>query len=59
MDATTKAAVLRDVTRRMGAGGADITTDEWLDFVGRDVRSACSPSAESHRAKPQPWLLHP
>ena len=33
MDATTKAAVLRDMTRRMGAGGADITTDEWLDFV--------------------------
>ncbi len=33
MDATTKAAVLRDITRRMGAGGADITTAEWLDFV--------------------------
>jgi hypothetical protein len=33
MDATTKAAVLHDMVRRMGAGGVDITTDAWLKFV--------------------------
>ena len=33
MDATTKAAVLHDIVRKMGAGGADITTSAWLDFV--------------------------
>ena len=33
MDATTKAAVLHDLVRKMGAGGADITTKDWLDFV--------------------------
>ena len=33
MDATTKAAVLHDIVRKMGAGGAEITTDAWLQFT--------------------------
>lgn len=33
MDATTKAFILHGIIRRFRAGGADITTDEWLDFV--------------------------
>jgi len=33
MDATTKAAVLHGMIRRMAAGGADITTGDWLEFV--------------------------
>lgn len=33
MDATTKASVLHSMIRRMAAGGADITTDAWLEFV--------------------------
>ena len=33
MDAATKASILHDIIRRFGAGGADITTKEWLDFV--------------------------
>jgi hypothetical protein len=33
MDAPTKAAILHGMMRRMGAGGADITTEDWLDFV--------------------------
>ena len=33
MDATTKASILHGMIRRMGAGGADITTEDWLDFV--------------------------
>ncbi|MGO9264314.1 MAG: hypothetical protein ACLQBA_05395 [Candidatus Binataceae bacterium] len=33
MDATTKATVLHDIVRKMGAGGAEITTKSWLDFV--------------------------
>jgi hypothetical protein len=33
MDATTKASVLHRMLRKLGAGGADISVDEWLDFV--------------------------
>ena len=33
MDATTKASILKGMMRRIGAGGADITTKDWLDFV--------------------------
>ena len=33
MDATTKASILHEMIRRMGAGGANITTSDWLDFV--------------------------
>lgn len=33
MDATTKASILHGMIRRMGVGGADITTAEWLEFV--------------------------
>jgi hypothetical protein len=33
MDATTKASILHGMLRRLGAGGADITLDDWLDFV--------------------------
>ncbi len=33
MDQSTKASVLRGMIRRMGAGGADITTKDWLEFV--------------------------
>ena len=33
MDAATKASILHGMIRRMGAGGADITTEDWLDFV--------------------------
>ena len=33
MDATTKASILHGMIRRLGAGGADITTKDWLAFV--------------------------
>lgn len=33
MDPTTKASVLHDIVRQMGAGGADITTEAWRDFT--------------------------
>lgn len=33
MDATTKASILHGMIPRLRAGGADITTSEWLDFV--------------------------
>jgi hypothetical protein len=33
MDASAKASILHGMIRRMGAGGADITTEDWLDFV--------------------------
>jgi hypothetical protein len=33
MDATTKASILHGIVRRLGAGGADITVKDWLDFV--------------------------
>ncbi len=33
MDATTKASILHGMIRRLGAGGADITVNDWLDFV--------------------------
>jgi hypothetical protein len=33
MDADAKSSILHSIVRKMGAGGADITTDEWLDFV--------------------------
>jgi hypothetical protein len=33
MDQSTKASVLHGMIRRMGAGGADITTKDWLEFV--------------------------
>ncbi|HTT77331.1 MAG TPA: hypothetical protein VMF50_15315 [Candidatus Binataceae bacterium] len=33
MEAAKKAEILHGVVRKMGAGGADIQTSEWLDFV--------------------------
>lgn len=33
MEQATKASILHGMIRRMGAGGADITTADWLDFV--------------------------
>lgn len=33
MDTATKASVLHAIVRKMGAGGADISTKEWVDFV--------------------------
>jgi len=33
MDATAKASILHGMVRRLGAGGADITLDDWLEFV--------------------------
>jgi len=33
MDQSTKASILHGMIRRMGAGGADITTEDWLEFV--------------------------
>jgi hypothetical protein len=33
MDATTKASVLHNMVRRMASGGADITPEQWLEFV--------------------------
>jgi hypothetical protein len=33
VDTTTKASILHGMIRRLGAGGADITINEWLDFV--------------------------
>lgn len=33
MDAEKKASVLNEMVRRMGAGGADIQTADWLEFV--------------------------
>jgi hypothetical protein len=33
MEATDKASILHGMIRRMGAGGADITTEDWLQFV--------------------------
>ncbi len=33
MEAQTKANILHDIVRKMGAGGAEITTEGWLDFV--------------------------
>ena len=33
MDATTKASILRGMIPRLGAGGTDITLNEWQDFV--------------------------
>jgi len=33
MDAQRKAEVLHGIIRKMAAGGADIATDEWLEFI--------------------------
>ena len=33
MEATRKAQVLHGVVRKMMAGGADIQTEEWIEFV--------------------------
>ena len=33
MDVQTKAFVLRDMIRRMAAGGGDLTSTDWLQFV--------------------------
>jgi hypothetical protein len=33
MEAARKAEVLNSVVRKMGAGGADIQTSEWAEFV--------------------------
>jgi hypothetical protein len=33
MDANTKASILHGMIAKMGAGGAGITTPDWLEFV--------------------------
>jgi len=33
VEATAKASILNSMIRRMRAGGADITTKDWLEFV--------------------------
>ena len=33
MDQESKSAILREVIRKFAAGGKDITTDDWRDFV--------------------------
>ena len=33
MEAQAKADILHDIVRKMGTGGAEITTEGWLDFV--------------------------
>ena len=33
MDQKTKAAVLHDIIRKFAAGGKDITSDDWRQFV--------------------------
>jgi hypothetical protein len=33
MEAQAKANILHDIVRKRGAGGAEITTEGWLDFV--------------------------
>lgn len=33
MEAQAKANILHDIVAKMGAGGAEITTESWLDFV--------------------------
>ena len=33
MEAEVKANILHDIVRKMGAGGAEITTEGWLDFI--------------------------
>ena len=33
MEAQAKADILHDIVRKMGAGGTEITTAGWLDFV--------------------------
>ena len=33
MEAERKTEVLHSILRKMSAGGADIQTDEWVDFV--------------------------
>jgi hypothetical protein len=33
MEAQAKANILHDIVRKMGAGGADISTSAWLEFV--------------------------
>jgi len=33
MEAARKAEILNSVVRKMGAGGADIQTSEWVEFV--------------------------
>jgi hypothetical protein len=33
MEAQAKTRILHDIVRKMGAGGAGITTEGWLDFV--------------------------
>jgi hypothetical protein len=33
MDATSKAFILHDIIQRMSTGGADIRTEDWLEFV--------------------------
>jgi hypothetical protein len=33
MEAARKAEVLNSIVRKMGAGGADIQTSEWVEFV--------------------------
>ena len=33
MDTARKTEILHSIIRQMGAGGADITTSDWLDFT--------------------------
>ncbi|HVN91042.1 MAG TPA: hypothetical protein VMT61_14610 [Candidatus Binataceae bacterium] len=33
MEAQHKTNILHDIVRKMGAGGAEITSEGWLDFV--------------------------
>jgi hypothetical protein len=33
MEAQAKVNILHDIVRKMSAGGAEITTEGWLDFV--------------------------
>jgi hypothetical protein len=33
MDSNAKASILHNIVQRMGGGGPEITTPEWVDFV--------------------------
>ncbi len=45
MDAATKAAALNGMVRRMAAGGADVTTDAWIEF--------CEAQNDGYRTGPE------
>lgn len=42
MNAEKKASVLRGMIQRMAAGGADIRTEDWLEFVAAQNDGALS-----------------